>query len=345
MLVGGVTGVGYYGYSFLQEKFGAPEDFVGDGTGAVEVEIPKGTTLGSMGLILKQAGVVKSADAFVAAAQEHPKGKAIQPGLYPMRKQMSAASAVELMTNPANLNTLIIREGQRNIQVYESIDKKLGLEEGTTSEVAKKQFKTLGLPAWANDNPKIKDPLEGFLFPSRYELGKTSTPERILKQMVARANEKYGELGIESKAKSLGLKTPLQLVTVASLVQAEGMNHDDFRKMSDVIYNRLKPTNDVTNRKLEFDSAINYLKNESNIDISRTEAKTLDDPYNTYFHEGLTPGPIGNPGSDALNAALSPDQGGWMFFVSVDGKTTTFTKTFAEHQELVAEFNRRRNGG
>ncbi|MFJ3924389.1 endolytic transglycosylase MltG [Streptomyces sp. NPDC090022] len=342
VLLGIVGGGGYYGYSFIENKFGADADFTGAGTDPIDVEIPNGSGLGEMGRILKAKGVVASAGAFVSAAQAHPKGGNIQPGLYPLRKQMSAREAVELMTDPSKLNVVTIAEGMRNAAVYQMIDKKLKLSDGTTQETAKRELKNLGLPAWADsDNPKMKDPLEGFLYPARYDLAHDMKPEDLLKKMVAKANESYAAHGVEAKSKALGLSSPLQLVTVASLVQAEGMNHDDFKRMSEVIYNRLKPTNDVTNQKLEFDSTINYLKGTSNINVSRSETRTLDNPYNTYFYKGLTPGPIGNPGDDAVNAALNPDGGGWMFFVSVDGKKTTFTQTFDEHEKLVAEFNER----
>ncbi|MBT2509111.1 endolytic transglycosylase MltG [Streptomyces sp. ISL-98] len=340
VLVGGGGGVAYFGYQFWQEQFGAPADFTGSGTGSVEVEIPQGAGLGQMGGILTEAGVVKSSDAFVSAATANPKGKSIQPGVYPMKKEMSAKAAVELMANPANLNALVIIEGQRNVKVYEAIDEKLKLKPGTTKDVAKAEFKELGLPEWANDNEKIKDPLEGFLYPSRYDVGKKSTPESVLKEMVSRANGQYASQGIEAEAKRLGLESPLQLITVASLVQAEGKTDDDFRKMAEVIYNRLKPTNTQTNQLLQFDSAFNYLKGQSKIDISESEINSNQDPYNTYTQKGLTPGPIGNPGSAAMTAALKPTKDGWLYFVATDGKhKTEFAKTYSEFQELKDKFN------
>ncbi|MGW0391338.1 endolytic transglycosylase MltG [Streptomyces sp. NPDC003042] len=352
VIVGVLGGGGYYGYSYLKERFGAAEDYTGSGTGeSVDVEIPDGAGLLQMGLILKKHGVVASAEAFVnaaSAAQKAPGGTAIQAGVYPLKKKMSAAAAVKVMSDPSKLNVIIIPEGTRNFDVYRAIDKKLGKPEGTTQDIAKREAKNLGLPAWAAGNQKIMDPLEGFLYPARYDVATASTPESVLKQMVKTANDKYTALGIEGKAKELGLENPLQVVTVASLVQAEGKNHEDYRKMSEVIYNRLKKTNTVTNQKLEFDSTINYLKNTSDINVSSKEAKTLDHFYNTYYYRGLTPGPIGNPGDDALNATLNPDAGGWMFFVSVDGEKTTFTQTYDEHLKLVDEFNARqklKNGG
>ncbi|WP_411106500.1 endolytic transglycosylase MltG [Streptomyces sp. cmx-4-9] len=348
-LVGVVGGGGYYGYSYLKARFATAEDYAGEGTGEpVDVEIPPNSSLTRMGNILKEKGIVASVEAFTAAAGANPKGKSIQPGVYPLRKKMSAAAAVTFMTDPTKLNVITIPEGKRNVDVYKLIDTRLGKSEGTTEEIAKREAKNLGLPAWAGNNPKIMDPLEGFLFPARYDVSQDSTPESLLKQMVKNATDKYGELGVEGKAKELGLENPLQVITVASLVNAEGKHHEDFRKMSEVVYNRLKKTNDVTNQKLEFDSTYNYIKKSSEINFSLKEARALDNPYNTHFVKGLPPGPIGNPGDEAITAALAPDGGGWMFFVSVDGKTTTFTKTYEEHQKLADEFlerQKQKNGG
>lgn len=348
VIVAVLGGGGYYGYTYLKDRFATAEDYAGEGVGeTVDVEIPKGSTLAQMGNILKKHGIVASVEAFTTAAGVNPRGKTIQAGTYPLKKKMSAAAAVALMTDPSKLNVITVPEGKRNVEVYKAIDTRLGKPAGTTEEIAKREAKNLGLPAWAGNNPKLIDPLEGFLYPARYDIGKDSTPESLLKQMVKNASDKYSELGLEAKAKELGLENPLQVVTVASLVNAEGKNHEDFRKMSEVVYNRLKKTNDVTNQKLEFDSTFNYIKGTSDINFSMKEARSLDNPYNTHFVRGLPPGPIGNPGADALSATLNPDHGGWMFFVSVDGVTTTFTQTYEEHQTLVAEFleRQKKNGG
>ncbi|WP_371679440.1 endolytic transglycosylase MltG [Streptomyces sp. NBC_01276] len=345
-----IGGGGYYGYSYIKERYGPAEDFAGSGAdeSSVDVEIPKNAGIGQMGRILKEAGVVASAQAFVDAAKANPKGMSIQPGIYTLKKKMSGSAAVAVMIDPTKLNVITVTEGMRNSKVYDAIDKKLGKPAGTTKDIAQRQAKDLGLPAWAGTDPKLIDPLEGFLYPTRYDLGKGSTPESLLKEMVKNATAKYTELGIEGKAKELGLENPLQVVTVASLVNAEGKNHDDFKKMAEVVYNRLKKTNDVTNQKLQFDSTYNYVKNQSEINFNLKEAQAFDNPYNTHFVKGLPPGPIGNPGLEALTATLGPDHGGWMFFVSVDGHTTTFTKTYDEHLKLVNEFQERqkqKNGG
>jgi UPF0755 protein len=338
---GGVAGVGYFGYQFYQNRFGAAPDYAGDGTSqTVTVEIPKGATGYAIAQALKSAGVVKSVDAFVSAQQQNPDGTKIQAGAYLLKKEMSAASAVKMMLDPKSQNNVIVAPGQRNVEVYKTIDKKLGLSSGTTDKVAQKEYKSLGLPKWANSNSAIKDPLEGFLYPATYPAAKGMKPEAILKQMVTQATQKYEQYDLAAKAKDLNLDSPLQVITVASLVQAEGKTHDDFRKMAEVVYNRLKSTNSETNQLLQFDSTFNYLKGESKIHISETEINSNKDPYNTYTQKGLPPGPIGNPGDDALKAALNPTGDGWFYFVATDGQNKTeFAKTYAEFKQLKEKFN------
>ncbi|WP_030670751.1 endolytic transglycosylase MltG [Streptomyces cellulosae] len=341
---GGLGTVAYFGYQYYQNRFAAAPDYAGNGNGdQVTVVIPKGAGGYVIGQKLKEAGVVESVDAFVSAQQSNPEGKTIQDGVYTLEKQMSAASAVELLLSTKSRSNLIIAEGMRNTAIYALIDKRLDVSDGTTASVAKKKYKSLGLPDWALGHPDLKDPLEGFLYPSSYGVSKGQKPEAVLKDMVSRATETYEKLGLDKKAKGLGLDGPWQLLTVASLAQAEGTSHDDFRKMAEVVYNRLKPGNPETYGALEFDSTYNYVKNQSKIDLSIAELRKYNNPYNTYYIKGLPPGPIDNPGEQALKGALNPTHDGWYYFISTDGKTSKFTKTLAEHQKLVDEWNASRN--
>ncbi|MFI2643722.1 endolytic transglycosylase MltG [Streptomyces sp. NPDC018610] len=338
---GGAAGVGYYGYQFYQNRFGAAPDYAGNGTSeTVTVQIDQGAGGYDIGRALKKAGVVKSVDAFVAAQSQNPKGKQIQAGAYLLKKEMSAASAVAMMLDPASQSNVLVKPGERNVEVYKAIDKQLDLSAGTTKNIAAKQYKTLGLPSWANSHGQIMDPLEGFLYPGTYPAAKGMKPDAILKAMVKRAGEAYGNYDVTAKAKEFGLADPLEFVTVASLVQAEGKTHDDFRAMAEVIYNRLKPTNTETNQKLQFDSTFNYLMGQSKIHISTKEVNSNPNPYNTYYHKGLPPGPIGNPGDDALKAAMNPTDEGWLYFVATDGMNKTeFAKNLADFTKLKDKFD------
>ncbi|MFF8644756.1 endolytic transglycosylase MltG [Streptomyces sp. NPDC015345] len=331
VFAGGLGGVGYFGYQFYQDRFGTAPDYAGEGSGTVTVDVPKHSLGYAIGQKLKDAGVVKSVDAFVSAQGKHPQGQSIQAGVYVLKKHMSAASAVELMLDPKSRANLIIPEGKRNAWVYKMIDARLKVSAGTTEKVAKKEWKTLGLPKWANTNEDIKDPLEGFLFPASYPVAPGQKPEDVLRKMVAQANEKYEELGLASKAAELDLKNPLEVLTVASLVQAEGKHKHDFDKVATVVYNRLKPDNTETYGLLDFDSTVNYLRGESKLAIgSVDELRKIKDPYNTYKVKGLPPGPISNPGEVALNSALHPAEGNWYYFVSISEDKTLFAETNEE---------------
>ncbi|WP_406337874.1 endolytic transglycosylase MltG [Streptomyces sp. NBC_01620] len=345
VLAGGLGGAGYFGYTYWQKQFGPAPDYSGQGSGTVEVEVPKGALGNEIGNILKEKGVVKSVDAFIAAQTENPKGKSIQAGVYVLNEHMSAAEAVKMMIDPKSQNLLIIPEGRTTRDVYKMVDTKLGLKAGTTKDVAKKNVGDLGLPDWADDDPAVDDRLEGFLYPAAYPVTKEMKPEAVLKKMVSRANQEYGKVDLESNAKKLGLKSPWQLITVASLVQAEGKYKHDFDKVARVVYNRLKPNNTETYGLLDFDSTVNYAKAQSTLDTGAvSNLRKFKDPYNTYYVHGLPPGPINNPGEAALHSAIKPTPGPWYYFVSVTADKTVFAVTNEEHERNRKKYEQEKSG-
>ena len=338
ILAGGLGTAGYYGYSFYQRYLAPAPDYSGKGSGQTQVKIPDGASIADMGAQLQKSGVVKSAGAFVDAAQKEKKSSGIQPGTYSMRKRMSGAAAVKLMLDPASQNGLIISECLRAKAIYKMIDDKLRKPEGTTEKAAKNaRAAELGLPRFAKGNP------EGFLFPSRYSVGEKSDPVDVLRDMVGRAKAEHTKVDLAGEAKKIG-ETPEEVLTIASLIQAEAQQDDEFGKVSRVIYNRLQK-----DMRLGFDSTINYAKGRSSLDTS-VEDTRFKSPYNTYLYPGLPPGPIDNPGHQAIEAALKPTKGNWLYFVTVRPGDTRFTASKAEHDRNVAEFNREQrkhkgNGG
>ncbi|UCM86805.1 endolytic transglycosylase MltG [Streptomyces marincola] len=320
LVLAGVGGVGYYGYDFYQERFGPAPDYQGEGTGEVQVTIPDGATVSQMANILREAGVVRSHDAFVDAAG----GQALQAGVYTLREQMSAESAVAMMLNGEAVGGLIIPEGRRATEVYTMIDEYLGLAEGATAEAA--EAADLGLPDWAEGDP------EGFLFPARYDVGTDTAPEEVLRQMVQRATAEFTETDLEGQAASIG-RTPREVLVIASLIEAEGQSDEEFVRVSRVIHNRLEQ-----NIRLEFDSTVNYALGRHTLDVSLDDTD-IDSPYNTYEEFGLPPGPIANPGHAAIEAALNPADGPWLFFVTVRPGDTRFTDDYDEHLQNVLDFN------
>ncbi|WP_372343565.1 endolytic transglycosylase MltG [Streptomyces sp. KL116D] len=220
---------------------------------------------------------------------------------------------------------LTIPEGWRSGQVYDAVDKALGVPAGTTKKAMPKAG--LKLPSDAGGNP------EGYLFPATYPLGDKSTPQSVLAYMVATANKKFTGGGTTAGA-DRGAVNLYQTVTIASIVEAEADNKEDMGKVARVIYNRLDH-----GMPLQMDSTINYALGRSTLKTSKKDTD-LDNPYNTYARMGLPPSPIGNPGEQAMKAAISPPQGDWLYFVTVKPGDTRFTADFDEQQRNVAEFNK-----
>ncbi|MGX2992859.1 endolytic transglycosylase MltG [Streptomyces sp. JNUCC 64] len=237
----------------------------------------------------------------------------------------AVAVAVILPDGPPDTPTaLVVPAGWRADQVLGAVDKALALRPGTT----KKQLPTmrLALPADARGNP------EGYLFPAGYPITGKSTPRSLLTDMVNTANRKFRATPVAAGANAEAPNL-FQTVTIASIVQAEADNENDMGKIARVIHNRLRQ-----DMPLQLDSTIDYARHRGTPDTADGAARP-DHPYSTYTRTGLPPGPIANPGENALRAALNPPPGEWLYFVTVKPGDTRFTVEYGEHQRNVAEFN------
>ncbi|MEW2067757.1 endolytic transglycosylase MltG [Streptomyces sp. NPDC007346] len=224
-------------------------------------------------------------------------------------------------------STLVIPEGWRASQVYTAVDRALGLKPGSTHKTA--ATVDLGLPEQAEGNP------EGYLFPATYPLDSTTTPAGLLRYMADTARKRLGADHITAGAQRNNV-TVYETATIASIVQAEADTASDMGKVARVVYNRL-----LKDMPLQMDSTINYALKRSTLDTTTADTQ-LDSPYNSYRRKGLPPTPIGNPGEEALRAAISPTPGPWLYFVTVAPGDTRFTDSYDEQQKNVEEFNSNR---
>lgn len=318
---------GVLGYAWLDNRRNPP-DYDGGGTGNVTVQIKDGATGLKIGATLEEHEVVKSSRAFVKVYTKEKRASSIQPGFYQMRLKMSSAAAMALLLNPKSRagNQITIPEGRRTTEVFELLSKKTGISVKEFQAAAKKP-EGLGLPPYA------KGQVEGYLFPGRYDLDPNGSAAQILKQMVTRFNEEAEGGGLVGKAREAGLN-PGTVITLASLIQAEGARPSDLPKVSRVIYNRIDK-----GMKLQFDSTVVYALGKRTLTVTNEDLE-YDSPYNTYKYKGLPPGPIGNPGSAAIEAALEPEEGTWLFFVTTDPtrKITEFATTYDQQLKLEKKF-------
>ena len=332
LIVVAVLGVGY---SYWR-KYYMPPDFSGPGTGSVVVQIKPGDSATTVGQHLANIGVVDSARAFSIAAKNSRHGTALEPGYYHLHKHMKASLAFALLLKPSSrIQTKIaIPEGYRLSQIIATLGQKTGNLKGYQQAIAKTA--SLGLPAFANGNP------EGYLFPATYPIQPNTPPLTVLRAMVARFDQEATSVNLPASAKRAQL-SEADVITVASMIQAEGKRPQDLPKIARVIYNRL---NMVPPMPLQLDTTVLYALHSFAGDVTIAQTKTKS-AYNTYLHAGLPPGPIDSPGDLAIQAALHPAAGNWTYFLTVNPKTglTLFTNSFATFQTFQAELARNTGNG
>jgi UPF0755 protein len=307
--------------------FKGAADYPGPGSGEVVVKIQPGDTATRIGDTLAAADVVASAKAFVSAAKADPNSSSIQPGQYKLLKQMKASDALAMLLDPSSrlTNRVVIPEGTQARQIVEIVAKATGIPAADLT-AALKQPTALGLPAYAKGNP------EGFLFPATYELEPGVSAQQALTPMVQRFDQAAASVNLVQRAAEIG-RTPYEVLIVASLVQAE-VQPADFAKVARVIYNRLDQ-----GMKLQLDTSVLYALGRSTLKLSNQDI-AVDSPYNTYKIPGLPPTPINSPGEQALQAALAPATGDWLYYVTVNPTTgeTKFTSSYSEFLKFKAEF-------
>jgi UPF0755 protein len=311
----------------LQRLTGGPLDFSGPGSGAVVVEVVPGDTSSDIGRTLEEAGVVASSEAFVSAAVADERSLGIQPGFYELKLKMSGEQALELMLDPASRveTSVTIPEGLRLGQTVDRLVEQTDLP-AKRFEAVLEEPSSLRLPVYADGSA------EGFLFPATYTFDPDADAQDMLRAMVDRYHEAEKSLDLKRRAVAVNL-TPRQAVTVASLVQAE-VAERDFGKAARVVYNRL-----AAGMPLQFDSTVNYALGSDDLTLEDDQLG-VDSPYNTYANTGLPPGPINSPGEAALEAALAPPDGDWLYFVAVapGSDATRFTADYQEFLVFKEEF-------
>jgi len=289
-------------------------DFPGPGTGRTVVQVHEGDSATVIGQTLVSAGVVASVRAFRDAAEADPRSESIAPGYYALRARMQAAAAVQLLLNPAALlrTRVTIPEGTslKRVLPLLSTDTQVPLAQ---LQAAVQSPATLGLPSYAGTS------VEGFLFPATYDVPPGTSATQLLQMMTSRFAEAASDVGLVAGAQALKI-TPLQVVTIASIIERESAGPADAAKVARVFYNRL-----AAGMPLGSEFTVVYSGNDPN------------SPYNTYTHHGYPPGPYDSPGEATLTAALHPATGSWLYFVTLPKEGDVFVDTGAQFEALQAK--------
>jgi UPF0755 protein len=291
----------------------------------VIVEIPNGATGSQIATILFDSGVVKSSQAYFRVAVGDARSQKVAPGSHRMTLKISARQALDQLLDPDRIPNLIrVAEG-----AWKSEVEKAFITYGFTQQEVKKAFSLLKLPKGFSKS-------EGLIFPAQYSFPQGTSAQAAAQSMIDRfSDDPYGRKLLQGN-KDFSAQ---QLLTIASIVQAESTN-EDFSKVARVIYNRLK-----IGMPLQMDSTVHFIMQaRGDIFLSR-KSTTLNSPYNTYRKFGLPPGPISSPSSDAIKATLEPIQGDWLYFITVAPGDTRFTASFDEFSSWKVEYTKNRKAG
>lgn len=164
---------------------------------------------------------------------------------------------------------------------------------------------------------------EGFLFPDTYFFLPHIPPDDVIKIMNDNFKRKIQPL--DEKIRKFG-KSEHDIVTMASIIEREAMTFEDRRMVSGILWKRI-----AIGMPLQVDATFLYVNGETTAHLS-TQDLAIDSPYNTYRYKGLPKGPIGNPGLDAILAALEPKKSPYLYYLSDKNGTMHYSKTFEEHK-------------
>ena len=291
----------------------------------VIIDIPAGSSGSAIAVLLFDSEIIKSSEAFFRVAVGDKRSEKIAPGNHRLTKTISAQQALDQLLDPERIPNLIkVYEGSWKSEIAKSL-----VKYGFSANEVGRALATANLPDGFRDS-------EGLLFPAQYSFVKGTTASEAVQAMVDRFTQ-------EPAAKELLLGTqkfkPSQLLTIASIIQAEG-EQKDFAKVSSVIYNRLK-----IGMPLQMDSTVHFVKKLRGEIFLSSQSTLINSPYNTYKKYGLPPGPICSPGADAISAALKPAVGDWLYFITVAPGDTRFTKSLEEFNSWKAIYVKNRKAG
>ncbi|MFL5781648.1 MAG: endolytic transglycosylase MltG [Thermoleophilaceae bacterium] len=313
------------------------QPFKGDGHGRVQVRIPKGSGVGQIADVLEESGVISNGFLFELRATLAGKRGDLKPGEYVLRSDMSFSAAIDALAKGPSTTFVhvTIPEGRSRSETA-AIVKQLGLR--GDYEKATVRSKLLDPRDYGGTRARN---LEGFLFPSTYELkGGASVDTLVAKQLGAFKSEiRKVDMGA---ARHVNL-TVYDVVTIASLVEREAQVDAERPMIARVIYNRLHQ-----HIPLGIDATVRFATGNWTQPLTESQLHTAS-PYNTRAQAGLPPGPIGNPGLASLQAAAHPSGGGILYYVVKPGTCGrhAFSTTYAQFQRDSQRYNQAReaNGG
>lgn len=294
----------------------------------VELKIARGMSSQAIADQLAHNNVIRNPWAFLFVTHLSGASRRLQVGTYRLSGAMDIPQIIDhLETGKVVTQQFVVPEGLTVVQIG-----RLWEKSGFGTAAIFNQ--TANDPKWRlNYNIEGKT-LEGYLFPNTYQFPDGATPQVIIQIMLDEFARRWTAEFTE-EAKRLGFSRH-EVITLASIIEAEARVPDERPLVSAVFHNRLR-----RGWKLQADPTALYgLGNPDR--PPRPADLRVDSPYNTYIYKGLPPGPIGNPGMASILAALRPTSVNYMYFVATGDGRHHFSRTLREHQNMINRIKRNR---
>lgn len=293
----------------------------------VAVSVPTGSSIEHIAALLDRQGVVANAEVFRLYVRARGAGP-FRAGRYTLRRGEPFDDLVDTLEKgpEATFDRLTVPEGLTLQQVAERVGRLPGRSAARFLQVASSNV------VRSRYEPPGTTSLEGLLFPDTYHFDPKDDERVAVERMVATFDRVAAEAGLD-KVTEGGLVTPYQALVVASLVEREARVPEDRGMVARVVYNRLR-----RGMPLQIDATVIYAQGRTGEKDLRLLDKDLavDSPYNTYKVAGLPPTPIAAPGRAALDAAIDPTEGPWLYYVVVEPNGRhAFATTLAEHNRNI----------
>ncbi|MBN2538821.1 MAG: endolytic transglycosylase MltG [Deltaproteobacteria bacterium] len=292
------------------------------------VEIPRGSSFAQTADILSEAGMIRHKKKFYLLALVTDASKHIKAGEYVLRSSMTPMAVLEkLMRGKVKGYQVFIPEGFTLSQIASRLENQGLADRETFISLASdsRLLSSLGIE---------EESAEGYLFPDTHMLNKSMGEEGIIRFMV-RQFRKVMTPDMLKRANELGL-TEGEVVTLASIIEKEGGPLEERPMISAVFHNRLK-----RGMRLQSDPTVIYDIEDFDGNLRKADLQK-ETPYNTYRIDGLPPGPICNPGMEAIEAALYPESVDFLYFVSKNNGSHQFSSNLKDHNKAVLKYQIKR---
>ncbi|CAK7054060.1 endolytic transglycosylase MltG [Tissierella carlieri] len=312
----------FFAQKYYKESLGA---MAVDNPSNVKIIIPPSSSTIKIADILYENGLIKNQFIFRYQVKAKGVGSKLKAGEYNLSTGMNLENIIDSLTKGGKSQNTVrftIPEGYELKQMAEKLSDEGIVDRDRFLELVsdKKNFEDKYTFLKELDD---EQGLEGFLFPSTYEIYVDSTEEEIIGKMLDEFEKVYRK-DVEPKLEELNL-TLNEAITLASIVEREGKVDEERPLMSAVFHNRIHK-----GMMLQSCATVQYILGERK-EVLTNEDTRIESPYNTYIHEGLPPAPIASPGESSLIAAVNPADVDYLFFVLTGNGTHTFTKTYEEH--------------